>query len=117
MGFFDNQKKKLEGKIQQELEAFLIDGETISAVYPYFNDFCALTSKRIIFVDKQWASSKQGVISVPLSKITAISLTKGGFMSFSKEVEITVGSKSVELKFMNDTDALAFCKSVYNAIL
>lgn len=117
MGFFDNQKKKLEDKIQKELDSFLIENESVNAVYAYGIDFCAITNKRVIYVDKQWSSSKQGVISIPFSKITAISLTKGGFMSFSKEVELTIGSKIIELKFISDTDAMAFCKAVYNSIL
>lgn len=89
-----------------ELQNFLIEGESIGQIYRLQLDFAALTSLRLIFVDKNLGSNKTEVTSIPYSKIEAISIEQG--KALSDEVEIATKHKAYKLKFYKGTDVLGF---------
>lgn len=120
MGFFDNLEKSVAAdkakkldKVRQEIEPLLLQGEQLESCYPLSLDFVAITNKRMLFVDKKWSSSKRAMISVPWNKVTGVAMERGGFMAFSQEVEVAVGSKSYEFKFYSPEESM----EAYNAIL
>lgn len=110
MGFLSKAKQamdtKLDDKVKQELALYILPSENIEHIFRAKEDFGALTNKRIIFMDKSLIGSKKTVIGVPYGKINAVGLNKGGFMSFSKEVVITIGSKVTEIDTYNSDMAI-----------
>lgn len=120
MGFLNNLKTSMDAaneKIKKShTTPYLMDGETI--LYEEFvkEDFVCLTDKRILFVNTKILSSKKGVTSIPLSKITGVSLEKGG-MSFSKNVILWIGSKEVEIDTFDSQKALQLFNVINSRIL
>lgn len=53
----------------KQVQEFLYEGEELEQTYGLMIDFIALTSTRIIFVDKTFLSKNSAVISIPYSKI------------------------------------------------
>lgn len=124
MGFFDNMNeaaaKQLiiqNEKLKQEIVHFLIEGEEIEDVFPLFEDFLAFTNKRLLFVDKSLTSSKKCITSLPYDRITSVALEKGGFMHFSKNIEIRVGNKSHDIRSFYEEKALSIYKKINQKIL
>lgn len=124
MGFFENleksvaadKAKKLE-KVRQEVMPMLLPDEELDSCFPLTLDFIAITNKRLLFVDKKWNSSKRAMISVPWSKVTGVLMERGGFMSFSQEVEVAVGSKAYEFKFYSPEEAMGAYNTILNKVL
>lgn len=117
MGFFDNVKSGLESaksNVQQaadnmnnsKISPYLLSGENVVYTKSVKEDFICLTEKRLIFVNANLLSSKKGITSIPYSKITGVSLEKGGMMSFSKNVIVWVGSKDVVIDTWSTDAAL-----------
>jgi len=124
MGFFDNVKAAADKAEQQkrtkatdEASTFLLEGEAVTDLYFLIEDFLVLTDKRVLFVNKNIFSSKKQITTLPYSKITAINLEKGGFMTFSKELEIHVGAARYELKLWKEDDVMDIYKKISNRIL
>lgn len=118
MGFFDNIQSKVDAQKQQEIESFLLPNEEIEKVFSMIEDYAFVTSKkRLVFIDKQILSSRKGVYSVPFSKISCVSLSRGGFMKISSEVELTISGKSLELKFYDSNQAKDFYLTIAEKIL
>jgi len=87
-----------EVAFRNEVETLLIPGEAIQQTIKMFEDYLAFTDKRIIFVDKKFIGSSRAIVSIPYSKITEVGMTSGGFMKFSQELAIQVGSHRHEFK-------------------
>lgn len=114
---FDNLKAKADEQRQKEIDSLILSGEQVEKVFTLIEDYAAITNKRLIYIDKQWTSTKKGINSVPLSKISCVSLTRGGMLSFTKEVEIVVSGKAFELKFLDGKQAQEFYMHLVKASL
>lgn len=117
MGFMENIRKKQEDEQTAEIQSFLLADEQIVEKFHLMHDYCAITTWRLIYVDKQVLSSKKGVFSIPLQNITTASLSRGGFMSFTKDVEIMVGTRSFEVEFLDEDDAKNFYRAICQVML
>lgn len=112
MGIFKSVEKKDE-KARQEIEALLLIGERIEEVYSLIIDYAAVTSIRLIFVDRNATSSKKQVTSIPWNKISSVHLQKGGFLSWTKKVSVHVSSKEYEIELIDEGNA----KELHDMIL
>lgn len=113
MGFFENAQTKAELQKKQEIESFLLPEEEVEKVFSMIEDYAFVTNrKRLVFIDKQLLSNRKGVYSVPLSKISCVSLSRGGFMKLSSDVELTISGKSLELKFYDGNQAKDFYMTI-----
>ena len=118
MGFFDNIQAKADAQKKQEIEAFLLPNEEVEKLFSMIEDYAFVTNRnRLVFIDKQILSSRKGIYSVPFSKISCISLSRGGFMKISSEVELTISGKSLELKFYDSNQAKDFYMVIAEKIL
>lgn len=118
MGFFDNIQAKADAQKKQEIESFLLPNEEVEKLFSMIEDYAFVTNKnRLVFIDKQILSSKKGIYSVPFSKISCVSLSRGGFMKISSEVELTISGKSLELKFYDGNQAKEFYMTIAEKIL
>ena len=116
MNIFEKKERRVE-KCRQEVENYLIEGETVEAIYLLMEDFVAMTDRRLIMVDKTFFSTKKAVVTIPYKQITSIGLAKGGFMSFSKDVAVAIGMVSFECSMYNEADVLDFYKRLSAKIL
>jgi hypothetical protein len=92
----------------QKIEAGLIPGETIHAVFDLQGGgtgFIGITSKRIVFYDKAFMRKMKAIVSVPYSRITSIAakdesglLTGRGFFSSSSLI-LTTSHGEYEFEF------------------
>lgn len=103
-------------RIEDELNAYLLNGETIESTFQAKEDFGCITNKRLIFMDNSLTSSKKAVIAVPFSKITYVGLSRGGFMSFSKDVIVTIGSHTTTIDTYSSETALGLFKAISEKI-
>lgn len=122
MGFMENVAQKAReakdekfAKKREEVEKFLVPGEEITGLFTIRNDYAAITTKRILFIDKTYLSKKMAVISAPLHQVTVAALLRGGLLSFTTEVELRVGMADYMLVFSNADDALNFYKAIIAA--
>lgn len=117
MGFFDNVKGGLENVKNQaqntinnhndgKIAPYLLPNEQVIFSKSVKEDFICLTENRLVFLNANLLSSKKGITSIPYSKITGVSLEKGGMMSFSKNVIVWVGSKDVVIDTWSNDAAL-----------
>ncbi len=116
MGFLDSITTKITEKANQELTKILPEGETVLKIYIVKEDFCALTEKRVVFVDKKLVSSKKTLTSVPFSKINFVALKRGGFLSISKEVIIGTGGLALEIDTYDGEQAYEIVKEISKKI-
>lgn len=118
MGFFDKMNSKMQEQRIQEISSFLLDNEKVDKLFPMIEDYAFTTNKnRLVFIDKQMLSSKKGVYSVPFSRISCVSLSRGGFMKLTNDVELTISGKSLELKFYDSMQAQDFYLTISEGIL
>lgn len=112
MGLFTKNIDKIKEDAKKEIAEILLDGEKILAIYLLLEDYVVLTNHRLIAVDKMWTSTKKTITSIPYKSITAFSLARGGFMSFSKEFEVYVGAHKHEFKFYNENESVHMYKNL-----
>lgn len=118
MGLFSKDKQTPEEKMQTELQALLIANEEVVFSKRAFIDYAAITTKRVVFVNKNWKKPKTQVSSIPFSKISSVHLIKGtGFLNVSKEVILMAGSKDHEVVFLDEKDALEFHNKIVERII
>jgi hypothetical protein len=103
------------GHMNQVAE-FLFEGEEVLQTYGLLLDFVALTNKRILFVDKTAMSRRTAVISIPYSKVEAISIEKGKLWSLSNRVEIQTKGRTYELEFLKGADVMGFYRTLARMI-
>lgn len=116
MGFFSNAVAKIEEAAKQEIETLLIEGEQVESFYVVKEDYCCLTNKRVIFVDKSMTSSKKSTTGIPYGNISAVGLNKGGAFSISKEVVLLIGSRQVEIDLYDTAQATEIFKTISTKI-
>lgn len=118
MNFFKKTAENAEQQKQDEIMALLVDGERLLKIYNAFVDYCALTDKRVIMVDKELTSAKTVITSIPYSKINTLSIGKsGGFMAFNKVVQISAGTRNYEIILILPEHAQELHKAISNRIL
>lgn len=105
--------EKMADKLLDKVKHLFLEGESIEKKYVVKEDFCIITDKRVLFVDKSLISSRKCITSVLFSKINFVSLEQGGFMKLSKEV--ILGLSGRELKI--DTWDSAIAIEIYKEIL
>lgn len=86
-------------------DGILIPDEIITCAYKGIRDMMILTSKRILFVDKQGITGKkQKYLSIPLDKVNAFSVETGGTLDLDCDIDIFVsGMGYVHAEIMRPT--------------
>jgi hypothetical protein len=100
----------------QRVEAGLIDGEQIFAVYDLKGGgagFVGITSKRLIVYDRTYLIDRQAMVSIPYNRIVTVAaedhpnpLAGRGFFSSSKLGLLLHGDRQYEFEFRGADKAL-----------
>ena len=119
--FFQKKTTDKEVTIGQDIQKFLLDGETIEESLGFLDNIY-LTNKRVIFQELNLIA-KDGVVKelvfIPLSKIDGISYIETNDVSFNRSIKVKTRGFSHEIKFgKNSSDkAVDFCKLISQNIL
>lgn len=104
----------------QKVQAGLLDGEQVLAVYDCIGTgtgFVGLTTKRVVLQDNSFVGKKVAMTSVPYSKIRAVSMVANksfaGAWSSSGSIAIDIGGTIHQADFRGDEKA----KHVHDLIL
>jgi len=116
MGMFDNLQNKQQENANKELQKILPEGENIVKIYMVKEDFCAITDKRVAFVDKKLVSSKKTLTAIPFTKINFVAVKRGGFLSISKEVIIGSGGFTLEIDTWDGEQAYEIVREISKRI-
>lgn len=112
-----NQIRNAANGGEKELQELLLDNEKPEKLFTAKEDFCAITDRRLIFIDKDLMTKKKAVTGTPYSKISSVSLKRGGALSFQKEVIVQIGSREVEIELYDKNQALELFKSISEKII
>ena len=82
-------------KATEKLKPYLLPEEEVDMMVAEGLKFAAITHRRFVFMSTSVFGGKQGVVSVPLGKITAVSITD--HLGVPK-IEVAVGSKDYEVE-------------------
>jgi Bacterial PH domain len=111
---FDKQEQ-----LQKIMEG-LLQGETVIAVYDCTGagtGFVGVTDKRLIIQDNSFVGKKTALLSLPYSRINAVSFVSDksmfGSWSSSSEIGISAGGKTYEATFRGTEKA----RHVHNLVL
>ena len=115
MGIFSKLETTPNEKVMKEIETLLLEGEQVTHLYSLVLDYAALTKLRVIFVEKD--GTETVINSISFSKITGVSLAKGGLLSFAKNVYIHASGVKYKISFLSGENALSFYKAVMENML
>lgn len=117
MGFLTNISEKQIAKAKEELALILPDEEEIEKVFIVKEDYCAITPKRVILIDKKLIGTKKALVTIPYSKINYVALKRGGMFSISKEVVIGTSGHNMEVDTYNLEEAYQIAKIISERIV
>jgi len=117
MSFFKRMEQVQDPKQLQEIQSHLLPGEDLLSTYTLLVDYAAATSHRVIYVDKEVTSKETVLNSIPYSKINCVSLGKGGFMKFSKNVYIYGSGFAHKVSFLSSENAHEFYVNICSKIM
>ncbi len=85
-------------RLEKDLEGLLIEGETVEQAYRLIRDLVVLTSKRIVFVDKQGLSGrKREYLCIPYRSVERFSKENTGHVDLDAEIKLWVRGQSEPL--------------------
>ncbi len=106
----------------EQIKPWVLENEQLHAVYDCKGSgtgFVGITNKRIIFYDKAFMRKRKALVSVPYSKITAVSsIDEGrGLWGSASELVIKTGSEEFEFEFRGGDKAQRAYKFIMNELL
>ncbi|MCR8922082.1 PH domain-containing protein [Dasania sp. GY-MA-18] len=106
-------------KAHPHINSFLIDGETIFAVFKTVRDQVVFTNKRIVAANVQGLTgSKVDFTSIPYSKIHCFSVETSGTLDLDCEIELYVSEVGkVRFEIKGDFDLVSFNKIISAHVL
>lgn len=102
---------------EKDVEALLVDGESVIGSYTSVRDFVVFTDKRIIAVNKQGLTgTKKDFTSLPYKSIVIFSVETAGAGGYDSELELYfagVGKVRFEFSGMSDIVEIGQAISAY----
>lgn len=90
-GLLGHSSKTDIGKLQQEYEPLLAEGEELVAAYRVLRDLMVFTTTRLILVNKQGVTgTKVEYLTVPYERITRFSKESAGILDLEAELKIWI---------------------------
>ena len=113
MGFLDGlletSKEVDVGELEKQLEAVIVEGETVERVFKVIRDLFVFTDLRLIFIDKQGITGKKVTYhSIPYKSVYHFSTETAGRFDLDSELKIWVGGmkEPVSWQFRKGTDVV-----------
>lgn len=119
-GLFGNATEVNAKELQKDLEATIVDGETVVKAFRILRDLFIFTDKRLILIDKQGLTGKKAEYhSVPYKSISHFSVETAGTFDMDAEMKIYISGNPtpIQREFKRGTDIVGVQKVLASFIL
>ena len=119
-GLFGNATEVNAKELQKDLEATVVEGETVVRAFRIIRDLFIFTDKRLILIDKQGITGKKAEYhSIPYKAISHFSVETAGTFDMDAEMKIYVSGNPtpIQREFKRGTDIVGVQKVLAGFIL
>lgn len=118
-GLLGNASAISDKELQQKLDGFLIDGETIEVGFKVIRDLIVFTNKRMIMIDKQGMTGKKVEYhSIPYRSVDHFAVETAGHFDLDSELKIWIkGGEQISKEFKKGTDIRSLQKVLATFVL
>jgi hypothetical protein len=119
-GLFGNATEVNAKELQKDLEATIVEGETVVKAFRIIRDLFIFTDKRLLLIDKQGISGKKAEYhSIPYKSISHFSVETAGTFDMDAEMKIYISGNPtpIQREFKRGTDIVGVQKVLAGFIL
>ena len=119
-GLFGNATEINAKELQKDLEATIIEGETVVKAFRIVRDLFVFTDKRLLLIDKQGLTGKKAEYhSIPYKSISHFSVETAGTFDMDAEMKIYISGNPtpIQREFKRGTDIVGVQKVLAGFIL
>ena len=119
-GLFGNAAEINAKELQKDLEATIVEGETVVKAFKILRDLFIFTDRRLLLIDKQGLTGKKVEYhSIPYKSISHFSVETAGTFDMDAEMKIYISGNSVPIQreFKRGTDIVGVQKVLAGFIL
>ena len=119
-GLFGNAAEINAKELQKDLEATIVEGETVVKAFKILRDLFVFTDKRLLLIDKQGLTGKKVEYhSIPYKSISHFSVETAGTFDMDAEMKIYVSGNPtpIQREFKRGTDIVGVQKVLAGFIL
>jgi hypothetical protein len=98
-GLFGNATEVNTKELQKDLEATIVEGETVVKAFRILRDLFIFTDKRLILIDKQGLTGKKAEYhSIPYKSISHFSVETAGTFDMDAEMKIYISGNPTPIQ-------------------
>ena len=115
-----NDLDQLLKELQKDLEATIVEGETVVKAFRILRDMFIFTDKRLLLIDKQGITGKKAEYhSIPYKSISHFSVETAGTFDMDAEMKIYISGNPtpIQREFKRGTDIVGVQKVLAGFIL
>jgi len=119
-GLFGNATEINAKELQKDLDATIVEGETVVKAFKILRDSFIFTDKRLLLIDKQGFTGKKAEYhSIPYKSISHFSVETAGTFDTDAEMKIYISGNPtpIEREFKRGTDIVGVQKVLAGFIL
>jgi len=119
-GLFGNATEVNAKELQKDLEATIVEGETVVKAFKILRDLFVFTDKRLLLIDKQGLTGKKAEYhSIPYKSISHFSVETAGTFDMDAEMKIYISGNPtpIQREFKRGTDIVGVQKILAQFIL
>jgi hypothetical protein len=119
-GLFGNATEINAKELQKDLDATIVEGETVVKAFRIIRDLFVFTDKRLVLIDKQGLTGKKAEYhSIPYKSISHFSVETAGTFDMDAELKIYISGNPtpIQREFKRDTDIVGVQKMLAGFIL
>ena len=119
-GLFGSASEINAKELQKDLEATIVEGETVVKAFKILRDLFIFTDKRLLLIDKQGLTGKKAEYhSIPYKSISHFSVETAGSFDVDSEMKIYISGNPtpIQREFKRGTDIVGVQKVLAGFIL
>ena len=119
-GLFGNASEISAKELQKDLEATIVEGETVVKAFRIIRDLFIFTDKRLLLIDKQGITGKKAEYhSIPYKSISHFCVETAGTFDMDAEMKIYISGNPtpIQREFKRGTDIVGVQKVLAGFIL
>ena len=119
-GLFGNSTEINAKELQKDLDATMVEGETVVKAFKIVRDLFVFTDKRLLLIDKQGLTGKKAEYhSIPYKSISHFSVETAGTFDMDAEMKIYISGNPtpIQREFKRGTDIVGVQKVLAGFIL
>ncbi len=119
-GLFGNATEVDARELQKDLDALLVEGESVVRAFRIIRDLFIFTDRRLVLVDKQGITGRKAEYhSIPYKSISHFSVETAGTFDMDAEMKIYISGNPtpIEREFKRGADIIGVQKTLAQFIL